>query len=307
MELINLMTPQATDTAPTLFELTQHTTNELTIVRLDKIDILNEKSFDPDEVAALADNIKRVGLIHNPTVVKDGSRFRVITGARRVAALKLNAGDDATAEVACYVRSAKSTTPEDIAALVLSENAVRSANVLAELESINTLMKSTGQDVASIAKSTGQNVSWIRHRIVLNKLDRKLFSHFKHGRVRFETAQQIARLDSAQQSRIVEKFAAKLDENPNAVLAMHDVAVSTSKPVVTLPSSMFAPLPGVESTRDRPAAAVSDAPIDRLRFVLEELDELRATMTTLSARQALTRARSRVNVVISELEEKGGI
>ncbi len=273
------------ESAPTLFAVADKSNATLHVVDIERVDIPDVDAIDTLEVERLASNIERVGLIHQPVVLKSGARYTVITGRRRVAALKMlsQRETEAIAEqhektpdrviapryasIECYVRTEKKTSAEDIAAIVLSENAARSANVLGELRSINVFIDA-GKDAKTIAESTGQHISWVRHRLILNKLVPSAMKLFETGRMRFETAQRLARLDAAHQKTVVESFRAKRKERgDDAVLAMNDISVATSRPVVELPGAMFAPMPSVEPT---PRATSTDAVLRERGIAPEE-------------------------------------
>jgi ParB-like chromosome segregation protein Spo0J len=270
------MTPKTADVEteqPKLFAVKDHANAVLSVLETASIDVPDAATLDAREVAALASNIERVGLIHQPVVMKNGKRYTVITGRRRVAAVqllaereqreiaeKVKAGErglgahlaNRFAQIECYVRTERKTSAEDVAALILSENAMRSANVLGELRSINVLVDA-GQTPQSIAQSTGQHISWIRHRLILNKLVKPAMTLFERGAMRFETAQRLARFDADQQKRCVAAFREKAKSDDAAVFSMSDISVGTSRPVVELPAALFAPLPRVEPTSDEPA------------------------------------------------------
>jgi ParB-like chromosome segregation protein Spo0J len=252
-------------------------------VAVDVIDVPGAEAFDGREVRALADNIRRVGLMNPPTVVETAGRFVVVVGRRRTAAWKLLAGMDAGAygEMPCFVRTAASTPSKDAAKLMLSENGQRSFNVLAELASINELVEA-GLTPRAIAKSIGQRVAWVQRRLRLNALVPALRAALERGHLRFGVAREAARLTGPQQARLVDALAAKLAASPVALLTFADVTRAASLDAQPLPPALFSPLP--------PGAAltVAEESLGRLYDVLvDEHGVWRADLDRVALRRIL--------------------
>lgn len=300
----------AEDDQPALFEVKHREDAHAPLMEIDltKIDVPGSEAFDQKELRELADNIRRNGLINKPTVMKAGNRYVGIVGRRRLAAMLLLAGLDPDVKtVQVHVRMGRYTSAADIAKLVLSENARRSANALAELDSINTLMAPPERlTVAAIAQSTGQPKSWVAKHLLLNKLTKPLLTHMRHGRLRYETAIAIAKLDRAQQKRIEAAFKEKLTEHPEAVLSTADVSTATSRGTVDLPQEMFAELPPVDGPGPATKGSWQDSsatPAARLKSSRLDLSDVLEAVQNMTAYARVQEAIDKIDLALEILED----
>lgn len=114
------------------------------------------KHFDEDELKALAESIKAVGLQEPLTVMEEDShKYTLVNGERRYRALKLIYGDDfQNTMVECYVR-AKPVEENHKKLLQIVDNEVRSGLTVSELVSTIRYLERNGIKRKEIAKALG--------------------------------------------------------------------------------------------------------------------------------------------------------
>ncbi|MFV0551038.1 MAG: ParB/RepB/Spo0J family partition protein [Anaerorhabdus sp.] len=133
-----------------------------------KINLLKPNDKNPrndlGDLTELVDSIKSNGIMQNLTVVKDGSKYTVVIGHRRLAAAK-QAG---LKEVPCEV---KELSLQDQAQIMLMENMQRSDLTITEQAKGFQTCLDLGIKEVDIAKKTGLSKTTIKNRITLNKFD----------------------------------------------------------------------------------------------------------------------------------------
>lgn len=133
-----------------------------------KINLLKPNDKNPrndlGDLTELVDSIKSNGIMQNLTVVKDGSKYTVVIGHRRLAAAK-QAG---LKEVPCEV---KELSLQDQAQTMLMENMQRSDLTITEQAKGFQTCLDLGIKEVDIAKKTGLSKTTIKNRITLNKFD----------------------------------------------------------------------------------------------------------------------------------------
>jgi len=114
------------------------------------------KHFDEEELKALAESIKAVGLQEPLTVMEEDShKYTLVNGERRYRALKLIYGDDfQNTMVECYVR-AKPVEENHKKLLQIVDNEVRSGLMVSELVSTIRYLERNGIKRKEIAKALG--------------------------------------------------------------------------------------------------------------------------------------------------------
>lgn len=116
------------------------------------------KHFDEDELKALAESIKAVGLQEPLTVMEEdphSHKYTLVNGERRYRALKLIYGDDfQNTMVECYVR-AKPVEENHKKLLQIVDNEVRSGLTVSELVSTIRYLERNGIKRKEIAKALG--------------------------------------------------------------------------------------------------------------------------------------------------------
>ena len=116
------------------------------------------KHFDEEELKALAESIKAVGLQEPLTVMEEdphSRKYTLVNGERRYRALKLIYGDDfQNTMVECYVR-AKPVEENHKKLLQIVDNEVRSGLTVSELVSTIRYLERNGIKRKEIAKALG--------------------------------------------------------------------------------------------------------------------------------------------------------
>lgn len=116
------------------------------------------KHFDEEELIALAESIKAVGLQEPLTVMEEdphSHKYTLVNGERRYRALKLIYGDDfQNTMVECYVR-AKPVEENHKKLLQIVDNEVRSGLTVSELVSTIRYLERNGIKRKEIAKALG--------------------------------------------------------------------------------------------------------------------------------------------------------
>lgn len=116
------------------------------------------KHFDEEELKALAESIKAVGLQEPLTVMEENPhshKYTLVNGERRYRALKLIYGDDfQNTMVECYVR-AKPVEENHKKLLQIVDNEVRSGLTVSELVSTIRYLERNGIKRKEIAKALG--------------------------------------------------------------------------------------------------------------------------------------------------------
>lgn len=116
------------------------------------------KHFDEEELKALAESIKAVGLQEPLTVMEEdphSHKYTLVNGERRYRALKLIYGDDfQNTMVECYVR-AKPVEENHKKLLQIVDNEVRSGLMVSELVSTIRYLERNGIKRKEIAKALG--------------------------------------------------------------------------------------------------------------------------------------------------------
>ncbi|MBL4838071.1 MAG: ParB N-terminal domain-containing protein [Kordiimonadaceae bacterium] len=157
----------------------------------------NIRSFDTeaDDFKTLVANIKQVGLIHPPTVKKDGDTFILVAGYRRFAAMKKLNIEDADFLVLA--------DNDNAAVVALSENAVRKPmDQWEEYAAFSALAKTTAPE--DIADSFGVSVQIVRRRLALGNLHPEALALIKAESIDNSGVYQIAQLTQEQQVEWIE-------------------------------------------------------------------------------------------------------
>lgn len=184
--------------------MTKMTTYTATLVALSSLDLhpanvraRNEDAYTATSVAALAANIREVGLLQPLLVQKAGkSGYGVLAGGRRLAALKLLAGDrkekgfTGKTPIPCHV------VPDDApatAALSLSENALAAPmDAIDRYEAFTALRDSDGLDIAAIARMFGLGERSVRETLRIGLVQGDIRAAHRAGDISLEALKAFA-------------------------------------------------------------------------------------------------------------------
>jgi len=167
-------------------------------VPLSKIIIEEEDRIKPP--AFLARNIKKLGLIHDVLLYKNGENYHVLTGRKRILSLKKSR----VKTIPAKVLSEKPNNAE-IALILLSENFIRKPSPAQEAQQIKNLIES-GYSIEEIHKTTGIPIRTLKTRLKLLKLSKEWFEKLQKGEIGLSKALKIAKLpEEAQKGLLSEK------------------------------------------------------------------------------------------------------
>ena len=167
-------------------------------VPLSKITIEEEDRIKPP--AFLARNIKKLGLIHDVLLYKNGENYHVLTGRKRILSLKKSR----VKTIPAKVLSEKPNNAE-IALILLSENFIRKPSPAQEAQQIKNLIES-GYSIEEIHKTTGIPIRTLKTRLKLLKLSKEWFEKLQKGEIGLSKALKIAKLpEEAQKGLLSEK------------------------------------------------------------------------------------------------------
>ena len=123
------------------------------------------RTFDEDALKELAESIKQVGLIQPLVVRKNGARYELIAGERRLRATKMIG----LSKVECIVQ--KDTQEEISAMMALIENLQREdLHFIEEAECYSSLLEVYGLTQEELATRLGKSQSFIANKLRLLKL-----------------------------------------------------------------------------------------------------------------------------------------
>jgi len=163
-------------------------------VPLSKITIEEEDRIKPP--AFLARNIKKLGLIHDVLLYKNGENYHVLTGRKRILSLKKSR----VKTIPAKVLSEKPNNAE-IALILLSENFIRKSSPAQEAQQIKNLIES-GYSIEEIHKTTGIPIRMLKARLKLLKLNQEWFEKLQKGEITLSKALKIAKLPEAVQKKL---------------------------------------------------------------------------------------------------------
>jgi len=163
-------------------------------VPLNKITIEEEDRIKPP--AFLARNIKKLGLIHDVLLYKNGESYHVLTGRKRVLSLKKSR----VKTIPAKVLSEKPNNAE-IALILLSENFIRKPSPAQEAQQIKNLIES-GYSIEEIHKTTGIPIRMLKARLKLLKLNQEWFEKLQKGEITLSKALKIAKLPESAQKKL---------------------------------------------------------------------------------------------------------
>jgi len=163
-------------------------------VPLSKITIEEKDRIKPP--AFLARNIKKLGLIHDVLLYKNGESYHVLTGRKRVLSLKKSRVKTIPAKVL-----SEKPSEAEVALILLSENFIRKSSPAQEAQQIKNLIES-GYSIEEIHKTTGIPIRMLKARLKLLKLNQEWFEKLQKGEITLSKALKIAKLPEAVQKKL---------------------------------------------------------------------------------------------------------
>ncbi len=180
--------------------------------------IPNESNFyEMTEIEELAEDIERQGLMSVPVVTEDNGEFHLISGHRRLAAVKLliDEGRRKATTVPCYIKSAKSAdeTQLDLIMLNVTQRKYSDSDTMREYEELERIFKAMEQAGNPVKGKIRNNIARVLNvsPAQIGKIDNikhnaipDVEQAVKSGDMSISTANEVAKLAPEQQKEIIE-------------------------------------------------------------------------------------------------------
>ena len=163
----------------------------------------------PENVEALAANIRTFGLLTPLGVYQEGKRFKVFAGARRLHALQM-LGDVPTVD--CVIRARS-----EAAALSIAENHQRVDMRPAEAARAWSKMIADGADVAQVARAFGVTERFVQQRVKLAALHPPIAAALDAGDISLDVAGAFANATTERQAEVWRRM------NPDHGMSVYQV------------------------------------------------------------------------------------
>ena len=206
------------------------------------------KTISKEELAELAQSIKAQGLLQPITVRpvdldvlnKDGSTthidFEVVCGERRYRAVRMNAGDDTKATIACIV---KEMTDEEAYEAMITENLQRKdVDPIEEAFAFGELVKS-GKSIDEIAARFGKPKRFVQERIKLNTLIAPLKELTTSGNIPIAGAIMLAKLTEDLQNKYLEGLKSRYREPADIYADIREINNWITREFMSLENAEF--------------------------------------------------------------------
>ena len=180
--------------------------------------IPNESNFyEMTEIEELAEDIERQGLMSVLVVTEDNGEFHLISGHRRLAAVKLliDEGRRKSTTVPCYIKSAKSAdeTQLDLIMLNATQRKYSDSDTMREYEELERIFKAMEQAGKPVKGKIRNNIARVLNvaPAQIGKIDNikhnaipDVEQAVKSGEMSISTANEVAKLAPEQQKEIIE-------------------------------------------------------------------------------------------------------
>lgn len=192
--------------------------DNIKLIDINEITPSKENFYEISDIDLLADDIEREGLKHNLVVVKDGDGYRIKSGHRRFAAIKLLIEQKrrSNTKIPCYVDGNK-TEPEaqfDLIMLNATQRKYSDADVLHEYEEIERTFKALEAEgkplkgrirdnIAAVLKVSPAQVGKIEN--IKHNAIAEVEQAVKSGAMSISTANEVAKLSEEKQQEIVKE------------------------------------------------------------------------------------------------------
>ena len=180
--------------------------------------IPNEGNFyEMTEIEELADDIERQGLMSVLVVTEDNGEFHLVSGHRRLAAVKLliDEGRRKSTTVPCYIKSARSAdeTQLDLIMLNATQRKYSDSDTMREYEELERIFKAMEQAGKPVKGKIRNNIARVLNvsPSQIGKIDNikhnaipDVEQAVKSGEMSISTANEVAKLATEQQKEIIE-------------------------------------------------------------------------------------------------------
>lgn len=180
--------------------------------------IPNDNNFyEMTEIEELAEDIERQGLMSVLVVTEDNGEFHLISGHRRLKAIKLliDEGRRKSTTVPCYIRNAKSAdeTQLDLIMLNATQRKYSDSDTMREYEELERIFKAMEQAGKPVQGKIRNNIARVLNvsPSQIGKIDNikhnaipDVEQAVKSGEMSISTANEVAKLAPEQQKEIIE-------------------------------------------------------------------------------------------------------
>lgn len=180
--------------------------------------IPNESNFyEMTEIEELAEDIERQGLMSVLVVTEDNGEYHLISGHRRLKAVKLliDEGRRKSTTVPCYIKSAKSVdeTQLDLIMLNATQRKYSDSDTMREYEELERIFKAMEQAGKPVKGKIRNNIARVLNvsPAQIGKIDNikhnaipDVEQAVKSGEMSISTANEVAKLAPEQQKEIIE-------------------------------------------------------------------------------------------------------
>lgn len=180
--------------------------------------IPNESNFyEMTEIEELAEDIERQGLMSVLVVTEDNGEFHLVSGHRRLKAVKLliDEGRRKSTTVPCYIKSAKSVdeTQLDLIMLNATQRKYSDSDTMREYEELERIFKAMEQAGKPVKGKIRNNIARVLNvsPAQIGKIDNikhnaipDVEQAVKSGEMSISTANEVAKLAPEQQKEIIE-------------------------------------------------------------------------------------------------------
>lgn len=192
--------------------------DNIRMIDIDDIISNGDNFYEMSDIDLLADDIEREGLRHNLVVVKNGGRYQVKSGHRRLAAIRqlVEQKRSNITKIPCYVDGDKSQAEEkfDLIMLNATQRKYSDADVLHEYEETERTLRALEAEgkplkgrirdnIASILKVSPAQVGKIENikRNAIPEVEQAV----KRGVMSISTANEVAKLSDEKQQEIIKE------------------------------------------------------------------------------------------------------
>lgn len=233
--------------------------------------IPNESNFyKMTEIEELAEDIERQGLMSVLVVTEDNGEFHLISGHRRLAAVKLliDEGRRKSTTVPCYIKSAKSAdeTQLDLIMLNATQRKYSDSDTMREYEELERIFKAMEQAGKPVKGKIRNNIARVLNvsPAQIGKIDNikhnaipDVEQAVKSGEMSISTANEVAKLAPEQQKEIIES---KPDISHKEVKEIQKSSPKPTKPKKKEPEKVAPPPVDEDERTTESAEEISELP-----------------------------------------------
>lgn len=251
---------------------------ELPLDRIDAMEAQPRHAFAVEPLADLAASIRESGVLQPLLVSREGERYRVIAGERRLRAARM-AG---LSTVPAIVRQA---TPEDAFLLALVENVQREdLNAVEQARAFQRLTEDYGMTQEAVARRVGKQRSTVANSLRLLKLAPPVLAAIEAGRLAEGTARALLPLSAGDQESLLAAIQDR-DLSAREVEALvrgRRASKPRRRPAESAMAGYFETIRGqLEARTGLPTTVTYRGNRGRLSFAFRNLAELRALVDAL--------------------------